>query len=373
MGYDNSLAVGLSVGIPCLVILVLCVAFFFRNRKRQRKEDTMEQDIDVELRDENSFNQFQDALHRQASNYEKKEGSDVATAHEKQVSSTDLDVHEDNMSLSRGSSTSNTFSEQKRPNFFTPPPSVLNGNSARYVPPSASQQGSPGLHQKSPSSYDFYDTFIPILASHNSTAGDLSELTQPPPALNHDGRSSGSSSSNTSLIGGAGLNGSPVMATGSTRDNRSLDNLAKQLHHSQLFDKLPSRAASVSIKQRPHLPVPANNSSSELVRDYFHSDAINENYVVQVPSTNEDEDDDDSSSAPRQKHIYFQRVNGDSPVDDESKKNQLTVTEEEVETPQTESGPPVGSETGIANIEGNFDNNIATKTFDEEEPDVVFK
>ncbi|PVH20919.1 hypothetical protein CXQ85_004432 [Candidozyma haemuli] len=304
----------------------------------------MEQDIDVELRDENSFNQFQDALHRQASNYEKKEGSDVATAHEKQVSSTDLDVHEDNMSSSRGSSTSNTFSEQKRPNFFTPPPSVLNGNSARYVPPSASQQGSPGLHQKSPSSYDFYDTFIPILASHNSTAGDLSELTQPPPALNHDGRSSGSSSSNTS----------------STRDNRSLDNLAKQLHHSQLFDKLPSRAASVSIKQRPHLPVPANNSSSELVRDYFHSDAINENYVVQVPSTNEDEDDDDS-------------INGDSPVDDESKKNQLTVTEEEVETPQTESGPPVGSETGIANIEGNFDNNIATKTFDEEEPDVVFK
>lgn len=378
MGYNNGLAVGLSVGIPCFLILVLCVAFYIRNRKRQRKEDNMEQDIDVELRDDNSFNRFQDALHKQQSgNYDKKEGSDVG-AHEKQVLSTDLDVHDDNISLSRGLSASNAFSEQKRANFFTPPPSVLNGNSARYVPNSASHSpGFPGAHQKSSSAYDVYDTFIPILASHNSTAGDLSDLTHPPPALNPDGKSS-ASSSNTSLIGGSG---SPVTATGANRENhttnqnnsRSLENLAKQLHLSQLFDKLPSRAATVTTRHRPHVPVPNNNSSTELVKDYFRNDAINENYIVQVPTAHDDDDEDeDEGLTPRPKHLYFQRVIG-STSDEDTKENALTVQQEEVDTPMSETAPEPKRPSGISNIEGNFDNNIATDRFDDDEPDVVFK
>lgn len=374
MGYNNGLAVGLSVGIPCFLILVLCLAFWIRNRRRQRTEDNMEQDIDVELRDDNSFNRFEDALHKHANTYDKKEGSDV-TAHEKQVSLTDLEVHDDKISLSRGSSTSNTFSEPKKANFFTPPPSVLNGNSARYVPHlnPGSLPGLPGFHQKTPSSYDVYDTFIPILPSRNSTANDLSDLTQPPPALNTDGKSS-VSSSNTSLIG---LGGGPVTATGANRENnRLLDNLAKQLHQLQLFDKLPSRAATVSLKHRPVTQIP-NNSSAELVKDYFQNNAINESYVVQVPYVADDEEEE---TGPRQKHIYFQRLNGTT----EDKKTQANEALEEIDTPQLELGPqpkddvetetrPPVAHSGIGNIESNFDNNIATDRFDADEPDVVFK
>ncbi|PIS50743.1 hypothetical protein CJI97_004273 [Candidozyma auris] len=367
MAYDNSLAVGLSVGLPCFIVLMLCLALWIRNRKRQRGEDNLEKDIDNELKDDNSFNQFQDALHKPASNYEKKEGSDTATAHEKQVSSTDLDVHEDNISSSRGSTTSNTVSERKKSSFFTPPPSVLNGNGNSSRFPNGTPHGPPQAHSKTPSSYDFYDTFIPILQSHNSTAGDLSDLTQPPPAVSHDARSSASSSSNTSLIGGTAPNGSPLNQT--NRDNnRSLDNLAKQLHHSQLFDKLPSRATTIT--KRPAIPIISNNSSTELVtKDLFQNDAINESYVVQVPDLHDDYEES-VSGLPRQKHVYHQRAQATPCSNGGSKTIPAIVTEDQAMQPTSRLVKPTAA---MNNFEGNFDNNVATDKVDEEEPDVVFK
>lgn len=283
MGYNQGLAVGLAVGLPSLFILFGMFCLWLRNRRLQRKEDNQELHIDVELRDNHLFTEFQEELHRP---YEKNKTKPVADAAEKRVSSTDLN------SLSPGSSSSHTFSDKRRNQVVTPAVSVLNA------------------HQKTPSSYDFYETFIPILPS---TPGPQDYDLLQPPGISTDAQST-HSSNNGSLIG-PGLN----------RDlmSKSLDNLAKQLHNPQFFEKLPSRATTVNMKQRIHH---VNNLSSEVV-NVPERTGINDNYVYEV-----------NDGLPRQKHPYHQRI------------------------------------TPTMNLEGNFDNSIAKDApFDEETPDVIFK
>lgn len=293
MGYNQGLAVGLAIGIPCCLVLAGVYALWLRNRKLQQKEDAENSDIDVELRDNNLFKEFGEALHRPYENGKSPSKSkefnvseDSHTAVEKHTPSSDL------ASLSRELTSSKTFSDRRRP-VTTPTPSVFNQS-----------------HQKTPSSYAFYDTFIPVLPGQSE--GDL----QPPSFTDKQSVHS----SNGSLIG---VNGSNL--------SRSLDNLVKLLQGPQFFEKLPSRAATVT-KQRPMFHVqPANNSSSDVVHNVLVDTlAINDDYIYEAGS-------------PRQKHPYRERVGA-------------------------------SDKSGVANLERNFDNDITADTeFDSNQPDVIFK
>lgn len=314
MGYNQGLAVGLAIGIPSFIILVGGYLLWMRNRRRDKKED-MQDDLDVELRDNNSFKEFQEALHRPYQNNGPSERPYLDKRQfnsEKQISSAEVG------SLSRelGLSTS----EPQKTQLVTPAPSVIN------------------QHQKTPLSYDFYDTFIPILPDHGNGNGsgqaiNAHDLAQPPTIAGD--KNSVHSSSNTSLIG-------------SNPDSlsRSLDNLAKQLHSPQFFEKLPLRSATMHMKQRPGSHVLAHNLSSDLIHNtLFDRVAINDDYVY-----------DTASPTSKQKHPYHQRVAQKESLDNEA------------------GDTTVDSTLNTTNLECNFDNNIVNGAdFDKETPDVVFK
>lgn len=286
MAYNVGLAVGLAVGLPCFLILVGVLLLWLRNRRLQRVEDLQANDIDVELRDNNLFTEFLQALHRPYETGARPNvaAADVSDSAEKHISSTDIN------SLSRGLLLSHTFSDKRR-QVTTPTASVINN------------------HQKTPSSYDFYETFIPILPGAQGQEYDLAQ----PPAISTDLQST-RSSSHASLIGAQ-----------NPRDlDRSLDSLAKQLHSPQFFEKLPARGASVGMKQRF---TQANNLSSDMVGSVnFDRSAINDNYIYEA-----------ADGLPRQKHPYHVRA-----------------------------GPS-------ADLEDSFDKDISTDIQAEEEPAVVFK
>lgn len=266
MGYNEALAVGLAIGIPCFIVLVGGYALWMKSRKRNKREEMQENDIDVELRDNHSFKEFQEALHRPYGNVSLPERTyykERIFNSEKQTSSPEI------ASLSRELSLSQTVSDRHKTQLVTPAPSVLN------------------QHHKTPLSYDFYDTFIPILpdANSNNQNGNYNspDLAQPP-AINGD-KNSVHSSNNASL-------------NANNRDtlSRSLDNLAKQLHSPQFFEKLPLRAATMHMKQRPGSHVLAHNLSSDIIHNtLFDRQGINDDYVYEAGS-------------PRQKHPYHLRV-----------------------------------------------------------------
>lgn len=318
MAYNQGLAVGLAIGIPCAIIFVGAYILLMRNKRRNKREDSQGDDLDVELQENNSFNEFQEALHKQYDSRKLPQEPDVdaSPSHsEKHPLSAEV------ASMLRGLGLSQTASDRRKTQLVTPAPLVLN------------------QHQKTPLSYDFYDSFIPIIPDANNTtptgrssspfiAHDLAQ----PPAINGD-RNSVHSSSNTSLVG------SNVDSL-----SRSLDNLAKQLHSPQLFEKLPLRAATMHLKQRPGSHVIAHNLSSDIIHNtLFDRVAINDDYVYE-------------SGSPRQKHPYHLRLlQRDS---SEFGAGELTVN----------------TTLDTTNIEKNFDNNItADADFDEDTPDVVFK
>lgn len=316
------MAVGLAIGIPCLIVFVGAYLLWNRNRRRNKKEDMQHNDIDVELRDNNLFTEFGEALHKPYDNGKNSSNLYMEEAHlasEKHPSSAEV------ASLSRGLGLLPSVLDRRKTQLVTPAPSVLN------------------QHRKTPLSYDFYDKFIPIMpesvangrsrtpdhtgnGDHSPFAHNLAQ----PPAINGD-KLSVHSSSNTSLIG-------------SNNDSlsRSLDNLAKQLNSPQFFEKLPLRAATMHMKQR--LGTNLNNLSSDIIHNtLFDRQGINDDYVYETGS-------------PRQKHPYHERI----------------LAKESLEFGAADRTVDLTIET--TNIENNFDNNItADAAFDKETPDVVFK
>lgn len=223
MVYDQGLAVGLAVGIPCFVVLVGATVLYLRRRRSDREEDALSA-IDVELRDNNSYTEFHEALHRP---YGAK-----APPYSLRVP------------ITPGGS------PEKPP---------LGGSahlaSTQTLSDKAKAMG--GAGPRTPLAYDFYDQFIPIL-------GD-SELQPPqlPPDRHsvHSGHSSPNSTSHS---------------TPSRDPLRSLDNLAKQLQ-APFFDKLPSAAA---LKQPPGPgPVTASLLSDMVHNVMYDRMGINDHYV----------------------------------------------------------------------------------------------
>lgn len=60
----QGLAVGLAVGVPSFIILLIVFGFWYRNQRKLRKED-LDDYIDKEIQnDDSSFQQFQEQLHK---------------------------------------------------------------------------------------------------------------------------------------------------------------------------------------------------------------------------------------------------------------------------------------------------------------------
>ncbi|KAK6459388.1 uncharacterized protein RJT20DRAFT_4958 [Scheffersomyces xylosifermentans] len=264
----QGLTVGLAVGVPSFVIITVVLLFWLRNQRKQNKEDSLDNEIDMDLRDDQPFNQFQEELHRPYN----KVKDDVNTYNDPSKSSSTTHgveyVTEKPYVSSNGSSSSSNTIDHSTNTFQTPPRAPAG---ARVTP----------NHYKTASAYDFYETFIPILPqSHtgspniNSSGNTVSHshsnsLSFPdgfsqPPALGE--LASTNNSSNTSLA-----------------DKNSLDNLAKQLAGPTFFEKLPSRAAVVSLKPRYNNVAAHNNSSSDLVHNTLVGEtALNDNFIYEA-------------------------------------------------------------------------------------------
>lgn len=217
MGYDQGLAVGLAVGIPCFVVLVGGTVLFLRRRRHDQREDAQTA-LDFELRDNNSYTAFHEALHTpfeaktplpekpNALLSELPHLSQRPKTAAKTVSATVevVDIPPDARSDPASAPSSD-------------PPCGLLPDLPEHLASTLSDKPKPPVHTRS--AYAFYDQFIPIVDDVN--------LAQPPPVL--DGHSVHSGRSGRS--------------TPSSDPSRLLDTLAKQLQ-APFFDKLPPVAQS---------------------------------------------------------------------------------------------------------------------------------
>lgn len=231
MAYNQPLALGLAIGIPCFLVLVACTFLVHRRRRIQKREDKAQDD--VELGDNESFKGFEQALHQPQVN--KSAANDHASAEKASVS---LDINRSGTHSPSSSHLHASFAaaEDTTESPFESSSSVVNpsaSNTAVNIVPKG--RNTPRDHNKSSSVYDFYDSFIPIAQpderfSRNSALAPVADLQQPP-AITSD-RVSIQSHSN-SLIG-------------PTRLDRSLDNLAKQLHGHQFAEKFPTQRGVIN-------------------------------------------------------------------------------------------------------------------------------
>ncbi|ODV65120.1 hypothetical protein HYPBUDRAFT_230214 [Hyphopichia burtonii NRRL Y-1933] len=258
MGYNQGLAVGLGIGVTVIVVFAICIVIWYRNQRQQRREDNIENDIDLDLRDNQSFSQFQEELHKPYNDPNKS-------------STTQSGDLVNNEKLVQDHNSINSTKSDK--DIIQPPPQ-LNHN-RNY---SSTSTDFNSRHNKTGSSYDFYESFIPILPernnNNNNNNNDIDEsIIQPPPPINDtiESNPTSNNSSNTSIIGNP--------------NTKSLDNLAKQLTGPTFFEKLPSRAATINVKQRNPTNLP-NNSSGDLIQNQLidTNDAINDNYVYESNS-----------------------------------------------------------------------------------------
>lgn len=236
----QGLAVGLAIGIPSLIAVVVCVYLWLRNQRKQKEEYEQENAIDVEMGDNESFSQFQDQLHKP---YDPKLPH---TANDEFVEVDGKHSDPDQLSLSHTKTETIASHPVRTPR--------------------------PARHKKTGSSYDFYETVIPTFGE-SPLHQDLLAFGAPP-VISQDAASA--NSSNTSIVG----------TTTPTAD-KSLDNLAKQLMAPTFFEKLPSRAATVNLKHRPNAQLPNNLSTDLTKNELVETGGINDNYVYEAPEIEE--------------------------------------------------------------------------------------
>ncbi|KAL7662529.1 Suppressor of lethality of KEX2 GAS1 double null mutant protein 1 [[Candida] zeylanoides] len=225
MGVDSSVTVGLSVGIPAAVIIGVCVFIWWFNQRKQRKEDLLHDEIDLELKDDGSFVDMHDAILRTRG-----AGGNAAAAGSGSLGAADAAPDKESHQYNESSHSSSSVTDPSTPR--QPPRS--------HAP------------HRTPSSYDFYESVIPVLpagaggpsgpagpaggaagaagASAGAGVGSTGTLAQPPP-LHPQGYSTPSKSNSSASI----VN---------PPSSKSLDSLAKQLTQPAFFEKLPSRTVT---------------------------------------------------------------------------------------------------------------------------------
>ncbi|EGV63888.1 suppressor of lethality of KEX2 GAS1 double null mutant protein 1 [Yamadazyma tenuis] len=290
MANSNSLAVGLAVGIPSFLILSLVLLLWIRNRRRQKVEDLNEQSIDLELQDNQSFNEFHEELHK-PSQYPSVANGNQKTGEEVKVSDTSLNNFtnsgppSDDMSGSSNgqkTGTTPTFSGSDH----------LDAVEEKFLDLGS---GFPG-HSKSNSAYDFYESFIPILPEDNvGSAPQHTNISPPTPKFKNVLHRSNDSMDK--II--------PNTNSSTSSIDRASYNLAKQLNNQNFFEKLPSRAGTI---RPPTYPSNLNsnshsNSSSDLVNKLIIHDGINDSYVYNghkhVAGNNGENSADQSDGKPK--------------------------------------------------------------------------
>lgn len=227
MADSDSLAVGLAVGVPSFIILVIMILFYIRFRRKQKKEDNS-----YESDDNQSFNLFSEELHKGSnpssskSNSFKKEDSD---RHQKLIELGS--VSEEGLPIRDQESDERDGEDKDLGIPGTPGNSGLTPNYLQGTP------GTPGTftsnfngprHSKNNSVYDFYETFIPIL----------------PPKKNSNSQVSTSQNSSLSNFNILHLNQDKEKER-DKEDQDQLDNLAKQLNNH--FEKLPTPLSKKAI------------------------------------------------------------------------------------------------------------------------------
>lgn len=253
----TALTVGLAVGVPSAIIITFVALLWLRNQQKQNREADTHDDIDMDLRGNESFDHFENELLKpygniasEATHPDPPTPSSINNSH---TTNTNTNSEKPNVSSNGSSASTNTIEHKKQGQNL---PQTHLFTQARNPKPS--------------SAYDFYDSFIPVLPTNGtSSAHDVSQLA-PPPIL-HDTASTTASSNNS-------IAPSP--------QDKSLDSLAKQLTAPTFFEKLPSRAAPVVLKNRgnPSYASTTNNSSSDLVANKMVNDtsAINEHFFYEA-------------------------------------------------------------------------------------------
>lgn len=279
------LTVGLAVGIPSFVVLCILAVLQVRHKRRERRESGGGDDeIDIGLRDDTSFNKFEDELQRthatdQILPHRKRSSLAPRTCNDKadttQYSSllspsepADAAPHKEwNGSSTPSHSTALLTSSSTRPAqpvVSTPPPPQhhyhrlnpsLAGAHNAPSPPASAHSAHNNRRPQSRLAYDFYDTMFPVIPNE-----DLQSLAPPHfPA----GRDS--------------------VDLRSLHENNSLESLAKKLATPGIFDKVPACVANASNTAVQLLALQTlNNSQTNILQLVGESSThINELYVFE--------------------------------------------------------------------------------------------
>lgn len=264
----QGLAVGLAVGIPSFIILVVVGIFWYRNQQKQKHEDMNDNEIDIGLRDDHSFNQFQEELHKQ---YEKNNDDDETHIREEKL------THDSSENSNDGQQHSTSTASRQTP---TPHSQHYNSNHGG---------------QRPQTSYDFYETFIPILPSNQqrspSVQGSTADI-----ADTHPNDTDTDLETTTNNNNGTGNNlatdsSSSLINSHLRTSSNDLNTLAKQLNNPVFFEKLPSRATKYQVKSvnnnygNTNAVGKNNNSSSDLINNYLigETHAINDHFTYEAP------------------------------------------------------------------------------------------
>lgn len=239
MADNNGLAVGLAVGIPTFLVILLVGMFWIRNHRKQKREDLVEDDIDIGLKDDQSFQQFEQELHRPINQVTDSNGSSTLTE-----------------SSQRQAHLNQNFRNQK--------------------------------------TYDYYNTFIPVMNDGNHVRTHLMPLndsfaTKHDESFNESGVNSSLASllmhQNNGSISTYNYNHSQNQYSNpQTPNGKNLGNLAKHLSTPQFFEKLPSQTRTYQIKKSSIVPT-NNNSSSDILQNQFigEDNKLNDSYAFTAP------------------------------------------------------------------------------------------
>lgn len=280
----SGLIAGLCIGVPALVAVLFMLYMWFFNEKKQKKEDAY--DIDFGTRDDELFDHFRSELH-------KPYASKVTETYDK------LTTLDDNIDDNQASHSSDSIERPKAARAPSTPSKTTRLHDAKtpisyevtLKTPLDGRSHVDSAHAKTPLSYDFYDSFIPVMASSTSV----------------DNRPHYETASEEHATDAASTSRLSFSVPSGNHQEKSLDNLAKQLHGPQLFEKLPTRVPTVQIKQRPAVPSTSyNNLSTDLILSQ-EAGGINEHFTYEANALLQD----------NKPHAYTAFVSG-SPKSDES-------------------------------------------------------
>lgn len=230
----TGLSVGLAVGVPLFLVLVALAFFWTRNNRRQNKEFIDDDDVDLDLKDDALYTQFHHQLVKPM------QPEEAPLDSQRLLTLTEL---------------------VQKPQKLT---------------------------------YEFYETFIPVMQSDVLTA--LLIAPPPPPRALGDGADPGLLALDVLVVPPSVLVPSslaPPLAPPSAvlalpPSHLSLDKLAKDLSLLEFFEKLPLKALAPALPMNPWRQPPGFRASPSPLTDVLNTivgegaTGLNENFVYEA-------------------------------------------------------------------------------------------